>query len=127
MPELEEVFRRVKHKLYQDCVKLSVSDYVIEKLMKGQSETEDQLNGNGRLLTSKEESVINEVVREFHGAMETYPAMTSPHEGWAIIQEEMDELWEIVRLKPTLRDRNKMREEARQIAAMAIRYMVDLC
>jgi NTP pyrophosphatase (non-canonical NTP hydrolase) len=50
----------------------------------------------------------------------------SPHHGWALLHEEMDELWEEIRKKNKDRDKDAMREEAMQIAALAIRFMTDL-
>jgi len=50
----------------------------------------------------------------------------SPHHGYALLLEEMDELWEEIRKKNKFRDLEAMREEAMQIAALAIRFMVDL-
>ncbi len=46
----------------------------------------------------------------------------SPHEGWAVIWEELDELWDEVRA-----DRpRRARKEAVQVGAMAVRYLLDL-
>jgi hypothetical protein len=53
--------------------------------------------------------------------------MTTVHEGYAIIAEELDELWDLVRANQNRHDRAAMRREAMQIAAMAIRFMEDLC
>ena len=50
----------------------------------------------------------------------------SPHHGWALLHEEMDELWEEIRKKNKDRDKEAMREEAVQIAALAIRFITDL-
>ena len=50
----------------------------------------------------------------------------SPHHGWALLHEEMDELWDEIRKKNEFRDKEAMREEAMQIAALAIRFMTDL-
>lgn len=50
--------------------------------------------------------------------------MNSPHEGYSVIAEELDELWDEVKA-----DRGRQRsafEEAVQVAAMGIRYVADL-
>lgn len=70
------------------------------------------------------------IVEEYIKASNKFSAMRSPHEGYAIILEELDELWEIVKKEqkqpfPSLR--GKMEDEAKQVAAMAIRFMVDCC
>lgn len=51
---------------------------------------------------------------------------SSPHEGWAILYEEVDELWDEVKKKRKLRSPELMRGECMQIAAAAIRFMHDL-
>ena len=51
----------------------------------------------------------------------------SYHEGYAVILEELDELWEEVRKNPRNRSVSRMRDEAVQVAAMALRFLVDLC
>jgi len=52
--------------------------------------------------------------------------INSLHEGYAVILEEVDELWEIVRMKRENRDRAAVIEELVQIAAMAQRTAEDL-
>jgi len=51
--------------------------------------------------------------------------MNSPHEGYAVILEELDELWEHVR-DDTGRG-VEARKEAIQVAAMGLRYALNLC
>src|SRR5204862_1446962 len=65
--------------------------------------------------------VADEVVR----AQAKFDRFTSPHEGWAVIKEELDELWEHVRSNSGRFD--GARTEAIQVTAMAIRYVLDLC
>jgi len=69
--------------------------------------------------------VMDGVLAELTYAMGEYAPMHSPHEGWAVIKEEMDELWEYVRQWPK-HDPEAMRKEAKQVAAMAIRFMLDV-
>lgn len=45
----------------------------------------------------------------------------TPHEGFAVLKEEVDELWEAVRGF----DGGDARAEAVQVAAMAIRFIVE--
>lgn len=61
---------------------------------------------------------------ELERATTRFDRFKSPHEGWAVIHEEMDELWEHVKAN-TGRDRDAMLE-AVQIATMALRYVYDL-
>lgn len=70
--------------------------------------------------------VLVEVSRELERAMK-WPAMNSAHEGYAVLLEEVDELWDIVKQNQKTRDVEKMRAEAIQVAAMAIRFVMDVC
>jgi len=56
-----------------------------------------------------------------------YDPFNSAHEGWSIIFEEVDELWDHVKMKQSKRDIGEMRKEAIQTAAMAIRFALDVC
>lgn len=67
--------------------------------------------------------LANELIR----AREKFPNFNSPHEGYAIIKEELDELWEEVRLQHKDRSPERMYKEAIQVAAMGIRFATDLC
>lgn len=64
---------------------------------------------------------------ELKSATERYGAFNSAHEGYAVLLEEIDELWAEVKKSPKKRDANLMREEAVQVAAMALRFLVDVC
>lgn len=70
--------------------------------------------------------VILAMVREevLAAAIKHQP-MHSPHEGISVIFEEYDELWDHVKAD-TGRTDDAM-DEAIQIAAMGVRYVLDLC
>lgn len=69
--------------------------------------------------------VLREVDEELSNAISRFPAFNSPHEGKAVIEEELDELWEHV--KANTGRSKEARQEALQVAAMALRYVLDLC
>jgi hypothetical protein len=69
--------------------------------------------------------VSNEAADELWRAINKFGPMASPHEGWAVIHEEMDELW--THVKENTGRSDAARTEAIQIAAMALRYVADLC
>lgn len=72
-----------------------------------------------------EPTVLDEVGAELARARRKFPGkQNSPHEGWAVIQEELDELWDDVKSDAP---RDQMRKEAIQVAAMAVRFIEDLC
>lgn len=76
------------------------------------------------------EQVTADILDEWYKATtKLFPKFNSGHEGYAVILEELDELWlEVQANKGDPRERNaKMYKEAKQVAAMAIRFMIDVC
>lgn len=63
------------------------------------------------------------VRREYLRAIEKFLPFNSPHEGYAVIKEELDELWQDVK---TNAPRENAKKEAIQIAAMALRFVTDI-
>lgn len=64
------------------------------------------------------------VIEELECATLKFGRFASCHEGYAIILEEMDELWEAIKDKKA--DHAHISREAQQVAAMAIRFLIDL-
>ena len=63
------------------------------------------------------------VVRaELIRATQKFGPFNSAHEGFAVLLEEVDELWDEVKGN----NRSLQREEAVQVAAMAVRFLVDV-
>jgi len=73
------------------------------------------------------QKVFADVEQELYAALAAYPAMNSAHEGWAVLFEEVDELWDEVKKKPSVRSKEAMRAEAIQVAAMAMRFVINVC
>lgn len=72
-------------------------------------------------------AAFGELAAELQRARAKFPAFNSGHEGWAIIKEELDELWTEVRSNQATAGRNdRMTKEAIQVAAMAIRFVIDM-
>ena len=71
------------------------------------------------------EAASLEVLDEIHRARAQHAPMRGAHEGWAILREEVDELWDEV--KDRRRDTQAMRTEAIQVAAMALAFVVEVC
>lgn len=69
--------------------------------------------------------IAEEIVQEYLKARRQHAPMNSGHEGYAVILEELDELWEHVRGN-TARS-PEARKEAIQIAAMALAFAVEVC
>lgn len=66
------------------------------------------------------------IIDEFEKATSMYPEFASAHEGLAVLWEEFEELKQEVFKNPKNRDYKTMRKEAIQVAAMAIRFIVDV-
>ncbi len=66
-----------------------------------------------------------DALAELAGAVGKWPRFNSLHEGWGVLSEEVDELWDHVRLNQKKRDPAAIRAEAIQVAAMALRIAVE--
>ncbi len=71
-------------------------------------------------------SFTDDVRIEIELARALYRPMASAHEGWAVLREEVDELWEEVKKKPSKRNTGAMYSELVQVAAMAQRMAEDI-
>jgi hypothetical protein len=72
--------------------------------------------------------LADELDDALHKAIAKHKRFNSPHEGYAVILEELDELWDEVRAwQPADSNRAEMRKEAIHVAAMAIRFIKDIC
>lgn len=60
--------------------------------------------------------------KEIDGAIGKFRNFHSAHEGYAIVKEELDEMWDAIKMN----DLKQSRHEAIQVAAMAIRYLYDI-
>ncbi len=78
-----------------------------------------------RELKSHSMALAGEAATELRRACEKHAPMNTAHEGYAVILEELDELWDEV--KAQQQSKAKMRKEAVQIAAMALRFVADVC
>lgn len=67
-------------------------------------------------------TVASAVLVELKKARLKFAPLNSGHEGWAGIQEELDELWDEVKRD----DLTAARRKAVQVAAMAMRFIIDL-
>jgi len=70
---------------------------------------------------------VVDACKELEGATLNWPPFNSAHEGFAVLAEEVDELWDHVKLSQKKRDLQAMRKEAIQVAAMALRFAREVC
>jgi len=71
------------------------------------------------------DNIMIEIYEEYQRAIKKFLPFNSAHEGKAVIEEELDELWDEIKRKK--RDNKQMKKEAIQVGAMALRFLVDIC
>lgn len=79
------------------------------------------------VLAASLQDAADQAVEEAYNAAQQWPPMNSAHEAYAVLLEEVDELWDHVKTNQKRRDLAAMRAEAIQVAAMALRFVVDIC
>lgn len=68
------------------------------------------------------DAALATVRAELIRATAKFGAFKSAHEGYAVLLEEVDELWDEVKAN----NKSLAREECVQVAAMAVRFLVDV-
>ena len=71
---------------------------------------------------SKFYMIIGAVETELDWATSNHGKFHSMHEAYAVLLEEVDELWDVIKSH-----RGDERKEAVQVAAVAIRFIMDFC
>lgn len=77
-------------------------------------------------MNKKLRSALDDVIREFKSASSSHDKFNSAHEGFAVLLEEVDELKAEVWKRPSKRNLKRLHDEAMQVGAMALRFMVDI-
>ena len=75
-------------------------------------------------LEDRIDAILASVREEVLAAAIKHKPMNSAHEGYAVLFEEVDELWDHV--KADTGYTAEAMDEARQISAMGVRYILDL-
>lgn len=68
---------------------------------------------------------LDDIIKELNAARMSFPNFHSYHEGYAVLKEEVDELWDAIKAKDF--DPNQIKKEGIQVAAMALRFLTDCC
>jgi len=77
-------------------------------------------------MKNREQQILDEVLKEYKRATIKHSPFNSCHEGWAVIKEEFDELWDEVKKRREVRSQDKIIKEAIQGAAMYLRFLMEL-
>ncbi len=80
---------------------------------------------DGVIDRAKVERALDLLRAEYFGARTVKDPMHSAHEGAAIIKEEYDELWDVVKQRSWNAD--ELRSEAVDLGAMVIAFLVEVC
>jgi hypothetical protein len=68
---------------------------------------------------------LTQVRDEVERATSKFGPFNSPHEGYAVILEELDELWDEIKDSKSAGTSERQMSEAIQVAAMAVRFLMD--
>lgn len=68
------------------------------------------------------ERMLGAIRDEFHRARSLHSPMNSPHEGYAVLKEEVDEMWDAIKQN----NLGEARQEAVQVAAMALAFLMEV-
>lgn len=69
--------------------------------------------------------IYTQIQQEINNSRSRHGKFTGSHEGYAVLLEEVDELWS--EIKKRNRNFTLMKEECIQIAAMAVKFIEDIC
>ncbi len=72
------------------------------------------------------EMVVRQVVRELKDATKKFGPFKNAHHGYAVILEELDELWDEIKDHKVEGSLGRQRGEAIQVAAMTLRFLIDV-
>lgn len=70
---------------------------------------------------------VDQAWKELQKCLSNWPEFNSAHEGFAVLKEEVDELWDHIKVNQKKRDLDAMKNEAIQVAAMALRFAYEVC
>ena len=72
--------------------------------------------------TEQEQAILDSILKEFKDARDREGKFASHHEAYALLKEEVEELWEKIKGSYPYRMINS---EAKQVAAMALGIMLE--
>jgi hypothetical protein len=75
----------------------------------------------------KKSKAITLVLDELEEALDKFPLFNSSHEGYAVLKEEVDELWDEIKNNKYPQSSVNQKKEAVQVGAMAIKFLMSCC
>jgi hypothetical protein len=101
----------------------STADLICNALNQYKDQTPDE----NMAYMNKTDIVTDRIKAELYRAKTLFPAkFVNQHEAYAVILEEMDELWDEIKKNQKNYDYEAQRKEATQLAAMVTRLLVEL-
>jgi hypothetical protein len=73
------------------------------------------------------DEALKQIEHEYLRASDLYPDLHSNHEAYAVIKEEIDELWDAIKKQKGIKGNKEIRAELIQVGAMVVRYLNNLC
>jgi len=75
----------------------------------------------------QERIALETIYEEYLAAKKKHPPLNSPHEAYAVIQEELEETWHLIKNdeKPWA-GRDAMKYEIKAVGAMVLRFLLEL-
>jgi hypothetical protein len=70
---------------------------------------------------------IRLIIPEYNQIICKSPPLQNTYEGWAMLEQGMEELWDEIKKDKKVQSPEQMRREAIFISATAMRFMIDLC
>ncbi len=75
------------------------------------------------MIPPKNSSVILKLLQEYQNAKRKHPSFTTLHQEYAVILEELDETWDVIKKNA---GESTILFEIQAVGAMTLRFMVDL-
>jgi hypothetical protein len=77
-------------------------------------------------MKNREQLILAEMMKEYESAKAEYSPFTSHHEGWAVIKEQLDEVWDEIKKKRGTKSQEKIMKEVLHVGAMSLRFLMEL-
>lgn len=73
------------------------------------------------------DNLLNEIKKEYEFANKKFPLFNSYHEGYAVLKEEVEEMWEEIKhdkVDNKQARKERIKKEIIQVAAMALKLLI---